>query len=96
MTTFTKPTNFTENDFWTLEEAMLLLSNKQKDVLLMRFWLNMSINEISRSIGMSWDATDRFIDSAVNHLKIRFFKIIKEEGGTVPDNVILFPLKKAS
>lgn len=96
MNTFTKPSNFTEYDFGTLEEAMLLLSNKQKDVLLMRFWLNMSINEISRSIGMSWDATDRFIDSAINHLKIRFFKIVKEDGGEIPNNVILFPFKKAS
>lgn len=96
MNTLTKPSNFTEYDFWTLEEAMLLLSNKQKDVLLMRFWLNMSINEISRSIGMSWDATDRFIDSAVNHLKIRFFNIVKKDGYEGHNNVIPFPLKKAA
>ena len=96
MNTLTKPSTFTDEQFLTLEEAMLLLSNKQKDVLLMRFWLNMSINEISRAIGMSWEATDKFIDSSINHLKIRFFRIVKEEGGVIPNNVLLFPIKKAS
>lgn len=70
-TNFTKPTAFTYEQFEKLREAMCYLSQKQRDVLYMRFWDNMSIQEISRHIGQSWKSTDTLIDSAVNHLRIR-------------------------
>ncbi len=68
---FKKPEVFTEEQFAKLREAMCYLSQTQRRVIYLRFWYNMSINEISRKIGLSWDSTDRMIDEAINHLRIR-------------------------
>lgn len=71
---FSKQKNFTYEQIEKLKEAMFYLSHKQRIVLYMRFWDNMTINEISRHIGMSWKSTDTFIDSAINHLRIRLLQ----------------------
>ena len=65
------PKNFTYGQIEKLREAMCYLSHKQRSVIYMRFWDNMTINEISRHVGLSWKSTDQLIDSAVNHLRVR-------------------------
>lgn len=71
---FNKHVNFTYEQIEKLKEAMSYLSSKQKLVLHLRFWDNMTINEISRQIGLSWKSTDQVIDSAINHLRIRILQ----------------------
>lgn len=72
---FNRPSNMTEENFTLLKEALGYLSPKQCLVIYLRFWNNMSINEISRRIGQSWDATDLLIDSAINHLRVRIIQL---------------------
>lgn len=69
-----KPSTFSEAQFQKLKEAMNYLNEKQRNVIRMRFWENMSILEISNCIGLSWQSTDQFIDSAINHLRIRILQ----------------------
>ena len=57
--------------FGQLCEALAFLSEKQKAVIDMRFWQDMSIQEIANHIGLSWKSTDELIESAINHLRVR-------------------------
>lgn len=71
---FKKSSKFSDEQFQKLREALTYLSDKQRSVIHMRFWEKMSILEISNCIGLSWKSTDEFIDSAINHLRIRILQ----------------------
>lgn len=76
---FSKPHNLSFEDYGKLHYVLQLLSDQQKVVLHLRFWENLSINQISRTIGHSWIETDRLVDHAVNHVRIRFKQLTQCE-----------------
>ena len=58
-----------------LNEALEFLSSKQRTIVRMRFWENMSIQEIASRIGVPWDTTDRMIEETLNHLRYRIIQL---------------------
>ncbi len=92
---FTKPAAFTYEQIEKLREAMNYLSPKQRSVLYMRFWDNMTINEISRQIGQTWKMTDALIDSAVNHLRIRILYPALAEDENLKAEILQFKTRTA-
>lgn len=69
-----KPASLSHEQFGQLCEALAYLSDKQKVVIEMRFWQDMSIQEIANRIGLSWQSTDDLIESAINHLRVRLLQ----------------------
>ncbi|MGE0763472.1 MAG: sigma factor-like helix-turn-helix DNA-binding protein [Bdellovibrionales bacterium] len=69
-----KPTSLNHEQFGQLCEALSYLSEKQKVVIEMRFWQDMSIQEIASRIGHTWQSTDDLIESAINHLRVRLLQ----------------------
>lgn len=69
-----KPAALSHEQFGQLCEALAYLSDKQKAVIEMRFWQDMSIQEIANRIGLSWQSTDALIESAINHLRVRLLQ----------------------
>ncbi len=78
---FGKPKNVTSESFELLNQALEFLSPKQRLIIYLRFWDNMTIQEIARYIGQSWTSTDVMIDSAINHLRVRIIQLshLREE-----------------
>lgn len=72
---FKKPDRLSEENFELLKDALAYLSPKQRLVVYLRFWDNMTIQEIGRYIGHSWSSTDKLIDGAVNHLRLRIIQL---------------------
>jgi DNA-directed RNA polymerase specialized sigma24 family protein len=72
---FKKPDSLSEENFELLKDALAYLSPKQRLVVYLRFWDNMTIQEIGRYIGHSWSSTDKLIDGAVNHLRLRIIQL---------------------
>ena len=68
---FKKPVAMSQEHFDQLKEALAFLSPKQRLIIYLRFWDNMTIQEIARYIGHTWSSTDTMIDGAVNHLRVR-------------------------
>lgn len=66
-----KPLALSHEQFGRLCEALAYLSDKQKAVLDMRFWQDMTTQQIASRIGLSWKSTDEFIESTINHLRVR-------------------------
>lgn len=69
-----KPSSLSHEQFGQLCEALTYLSEKQKIVIEMRFWQDMSIQEIANRIGLNWQSTDDLIQSAINHLRVRLLQ----------------------
>lgn len=72
---FKKPENLSQENFELLKEALAYLSPKQRLIVYLRFWDNMTIQEIARYIGQSWNSTDMMLDGAVNHLRVRIIQL---------------------
>jgi len=72
---FLKPNTMSDENFDLLHEALEFLTPKQRLVVYLRFWDCMTIQEIARYVGQSWDSTDAMIDSAVNHLRVRIIQL---------------------
>lgn len=72
---FKKPDNLSQENFELLKEALAYLSPKQRLIVYLRFWDNMTIQEIARYIGQSWNSTDMMLDGAVNHLRVRIIQL---------------------
>lgn len=64
----------TPENFELLKEALAYLSPKQRLIVYMRFWDNLTIQEIARYLGHSWSRTDMMIDEAINHLRVRIIR----------------------
>ncbi|HLE10976.1 MAG TPA: sigma factor-like helix-turn-helix DNA-binding protein [Bacteriovoracaceae bacterium] len=67
MEDFTK-TNNTDN-IEKLHHVLPTLSKDAQAALHMRYWESMSIEEIARAMGKTWDVTDRLIESTLKKLK---------------------------
>ena len=76
----------TDDNFALLQEALDYLSPKQRLVVYLRFWDNMTIQEIAKYIGHSWEATDKMIDFAINHLRLRIIQLNHEREECVLQN----------
>jgi len=72
---FKKPVTMSQENFDLLKEALAYLSPKQRLVVYLRFWDNMTIQEIARYLGHSWRSTDLMLDGAVNHLRVRIIQL---------------------
>lgn len=73
---FKKPeSSLSQENFELLKEALIYLSPKQRLIVYLRFWDNMTIQEIARYIGHSWNSTDLMLDGAVNHLRVRIIQL---------------------
>lgn len=72
---FKNQSKLTEGNYELLKEALEFLSPKQRLLVYLRFWDNMTIQEIARYIGHSWNSTDTMIDSAINHLRMRIIQL---------------------
>ena len=72
---FEKPNAFSDENYELLSEALDFLTPKQRLIVYLRFWDNMTIQEIARYIGQSWDSTDSMIEAAVNHLRVRIIQL---------------------
>jgi len=72
---FKKPEKLSPENFTLLHDALAYLSPKQRLVVYLRYWDNMTIQEIARYIGQSWNSTDMMLDGAVNHLRVRIIQL---------------------
>jgi DNA-directed RNA polymerase specialized sigma24 family protein len=72
---FSKPIEMSEQNFGLLKDALSLLSPKQRLIIYLRFWDNMTIQEIGRYVGHSWDSTDAMIESAIHHTRVRIIQL---------------------
>ena len=72
---FEKPNALSDENYELLSEALDFLTPKQRLIVYLRFWDNMTIQEIARYIGQSWDSTDSMIEAAVNHLRVRIIQL---------------------
>jgi len=60
---------FSENNFEELHESLLKLSSKKQQVVQMRFFDELTIDQISQSLGIAWDETDKLIKTALSDLR---------------------------
>lgn len=72
---FSKPFEMSEQNFGLMTEALSFLSPKQRLIIYLRFWDNMTIQEIARYVGHSWTSTDTMIDSAIHHMRVRIIQL---------------------
>jgi DNA-directed RNA polymerase specialized sigma24 family protein len=72
---FSKPFEMSEQNFGLMKEALSYLSPKQRLIIYLRFWDNMTIQEIARYVGYSWTSTDTMIESAIHHMRVRIIQL---------------------
>ena len=60
---------FSETDHLIVRQAMALLPKRECEILTLRFWGNLSVTEISISLGMNWDRAEERLTQAL--LKLR-------------------------
>ncbi|HLE12952.1 MAG: hypothetical protein A2504_13020 [Bdellovibrionales bacterium RIFOXYD12_FULL_39_22] len=58
-----------ENQIVSLNQFLPTLSDEAQTALHMRYWELMTIEEIARAMGKTWDVTDRLIESALKRLR---------------------------
>lgn len=61
-----------------LAKALELLDERERKAIFLRFWKPCSILEISKTLKMSWEDTDKFIEVTLQKLKN---EILKSEVG---------------
>lgn len=61
--------NFTTDDIDILRTGLELLNFNSRQILIYRFWENMSIEEISQAMSMTWIEVDESIKNAQEALK---------------------------
>lgn len=61
---------FTQEDIEILRAGLNILTLTDRQILVFRFWENMSIEEIGQSLNMKWIDVDKAIKSAQEELKI--------------------------
>lgn len=60
---------FSENNFEELHESLLKLPSKKQQVVQMRFFDDLTIDQISQAMGMTWNDTDKLIKYALSDLR---------------------------
>lgn len=56
----------------TLYKMLPALSPKARIAIYLRFWECMTIQEISKRVGLSWDCTDKLIEKSLLQLRQGF------------------------
>ena len=71
-----------------LDDALKVLTEKQRLVIYLRFWQPYRIEQVSKHLKISWEAADRLIDQAVETLRQEFkaHKYYKRES-QIPNEV---------
>lgn len=64
-----------------LQKALLILNDRERKVIFLRFWSPNSIQEISEILTMTWDETDRFIEFTLQKLKRKILALENGEEG---------------
>lgn len=65
-----KQTRFTEMDYIILRNSLAQLSKTERKVIYLRFWENMTIQEIAKMHRMSWERVDNLIDETLLKLRV--------------------------
>jgi DNA-directed RNA polymerase specialized sigma24 family protein len=60
---------FSDLDYLCLHRALSSLSEVEFTAVFARFWSNATIEEVGRTLNLSWDETDRLIVRALSKLK---------------------------
>ena len=60
---------FSETDYFIVRQAMALLPKRECEIVILRFWENLSVTEISIALGMNWDRTEARLEQALFRLK---------------------------
>lgn len=60
---------FTIKDHNLVRNAFSVLTEKERTAITLRFWEVLSINEIAKFLGLSWDGADRCLESAMKKLR---------------------------
>ena len=60
---------FTSNDIEIVRAGLSFLTTCEKQILIYRFWEDMTIEEIAILLEMKWDEVNRSIETALKHLK---------------------------
>jgi DNA-directed RNA polymerase specialized sigma24 family protein len=60
---------FTSNDIEIVRAGLTYLTTCERQILIYRFWEDMTIEEIAILLEMKWDEVNRSIETALKHLK---------------------------
>ncbi len=76
------------NDIWqemqpVLDDALASLSDKDRDVLLLRFYRSLTIREIATTLGIATDAAQKRIDRATERLRDKLTRRGVQTSGTL-------------
>lgn len=55
------------------------LTYQERIVLRLRYWENLAIQEIAEALEMTWDATDRLIETSIRKLRARFEELERQK-----------------
>ena len=61
--------DFTKMDGWIVKALLKKLPEKQKKAVIFKFWHNLTIEEISKTLGITWGETNLLIENALVKLK---------------------------
>ena len=61
--------NYTKEDILVVREGLSFLAYLERQVIIYRFWENMTIEEISQVLGMKWSEIDMAINRALENLR---------------------------
>lgn len=59
----------------TLHRFLQDLQYQERVAIRLRYWENLSIQEIASVMELSWDATTKLIDLAIMKLRARFYEL---------------------
>jgi DNA-directed RNA polymerase specialized sigma24 family protein len=62
-----------------LKRASYILNAKERQIIYLRFWSNMSLREIGSLTGCRTLTVDNALDSALKKMKVEIKKLIKQE-----------------
>lgn len=60
---------FSENNFEELHESLLKLPAAKQQAVQMRFFDDLTIDQIAQQMGITWDETDKLIKHALRDLR---------------------------
>ena len=68
-TSFLKNYKFSTHDQHLLRKAILELPFHEQQILICRFWENLTIEEISKFLNLSWDEVDKSLTRSFRFLR---------------------------
>ncbi len=61
--------NELNSDLQAMRDALSTLEEKAQLAIYFRFWESMTIQQIGKVLGLSWDATDQLIKKSLSYLR---------------------------